>query len=210
MTARRVALYARVSTHDQDASPQLARLRAWAAQQGFQVHAEHVETASGRLVRRPAMDAIMALVRGHHVHAVAVVKLDRWGRSLLDLRRTVEQMVEAGVTFYAIESGIAYEKHTATGKLFLSQLAAFAEFEADLISDRTREALAGKGKDGPWVSKAGRLVERLGRPLKPCSVCGGARAEDLRMRRAGTRVPVCAPCKARPEMGIPAALPVSA
>lgn len=193
---KRVALYARVSTADQDAAPQLTRLREWAARQALEVTGEFIETASGRLHRRPEMDKVMALVRGHQVHAVAVVKLDRWGRSLINLRSTVEDMVDAGVTFHAIESGITYEKHTPTGKLFLSQLAAFAEFEADLISERTKEGLAGKVASGkPWVSKSGRLVERLGRPLVPCHVCQGPRTSRVRGKRAGVLVPLCAGCK---------------
>lgn len=195
---KRVALYARVSTHGQDAAPQLVYLREWAGRQGLQVAGEFIEVVSGRLHRRPEMDKVMSLVRGHHVHAVAVRKLDRWGRSLMNLRTTVEEMVEASVTFHAVESGITYEKHTPTGKLFLSQLAAFAEFEADLISERTKDGLAGKTASGkPWVSKAGRTVERLGRPLVACHDCGSPRFGPKRIRgkRAGIVVPLCEPCK---------------
>jgi DNA invertase Pin-like site-specific DNA recombinase len=181
---QRVAIYARVSGHTQDAAPQLARLRAWATERNWVIAHEELETVKGRLVRRPGMDRIMALVRGHRIHAVAVVKLDRWGRSLIDLRGTIEEMVECGVAFHAVESGIIYERHTAAGKLFLSQLAAFAEFEADLISDRTREGLAARRAAGV----------KLGRPLKPCALCGGARNVELRARYGGRRIPICGPC----------------
>ncbi len=187
---KRVALYARVSTKKQDAEPQLTRLREWAKNAGLQVVGEFIETASGRLVRRPEQDKVMALARGHHTQAVAVVKLDRWGRSLMDLRRSIEELVKAGVVFHAVEQGISYEKDTPVGKLFLSQLGAFAEFEADLISERTRDGMAGRAALG-WPDG------KPGRPLAACHDCGAPRFGPGRIRgkRAGVLVPLCPSCK---------------
>lgn len=194
---KRVALYARISkakkydsdekTTDinQDGEAQLQRMRKWVQHNEFEVAGEFHEVASGRLVRRPEQERVMKLVRAHHVHGVVVVKLDRWGRSLIDLKNTVNEMVESGVTFYAIESGITYDKHTPAGKLFLSQLAAFAEFEADLISERTKEGLAARRDAGV----------RLGRPLQACYTCEGERTESLRKKIDGKARPVCRGCK---------------
>ncbi len=195
---KRVALYARVSTEDQDAKLQFTRLREWAQRMDHEVVGEFVETASGRRVRRPEQDKVMKLVLGRHVHAVAVVKLDRFGRSLIDLRNSIDTMVENGVTFFAVDQAITYEKHTATGKLFLSQLAAFAEFEADLISDRTREALAAKKAKGTWVSNSGRTVSKLGHEFLPCFQCNGPREDQTRGKRGGKVVMLCRSCKGLP------------
>lgn len=200
---KRVALYARVSTEDQDASQQLVRLREWAQRMDYEVVGEFIETASGRRVVRPGQDKLMALVRGHHVHAVAVVKLDRFGRSLIDLRNSVDAMVENGVTFFAIDQSIVYEKHTATGRFALNQLAAFAEFEADLISDRTKDSLAPKRAENnpkPWVSKSGRTVTKLGHEFMPCFQCGGKRDEPIRGKRGGKVVMLCRGCKGLPAI----------
>lgn len=196
-----IALYTRVSTKDQDATLQLVRLREWAGRMGFDIDHEFTETASGRLVRRPEQDKVMALIRGRHIRHVAVVKLDRWGRSLIDLKNSVGEMVENGVTFHAIDQGITFEKKTATGGLYLNLLGAFAEFEAEMISDRTREALAAKVASGkPWVSKTGRTVSKLGHDFHPCFQCGGPRSQPLRGKRGGKVVMLCRSCKGLPNL----------
>lgn len=152
-----VDLYARVSTPEQDAAPQLVRLREWAKRQELEVGREFIEVASGRLVRRPMMDECLARVKGRHTRHVAVVKLDRWGRSLIDVKKSVQEMAKAGVGFHAIESGLTYEKDTAAGTFFLTMLGAVAEFEAGLISERTKEGLVGKVGKGRHVKGCGTI-----------------------------------------------------
>jgi DNA invertase Pin-like site-specific DNA recombinase len=139
-----VALYARVSTDKQDLVPQLARLREWAARNGFEVVGERADVASGRLVRRPGADEIMREARGHHVHALAVAKVDRWARSLQHLSATVNELHDLGIDFYAVDQGLAVRKGDPTAKLMLHILAACAEWEASIISERTKEGLVGK------------------------------------------------------------------
>lgn len=201
VAAKRLALYARVSTEDQDFEPQLTRMREWATHGNFEIIGEFKEVASGRLTRRPEQDKLMALVRGRHVHAVAVAKLDRWGRSIIDLRNSLEVMVENGVWFYAVDAGVVYEKHTSTGKLMFNQLASFAEFEADLISERTKESLNDrKNRKKPWVSKSGRTVSKLGHEFKPCQQCGKPREDQTRGKRGGKTVMLCRSCKGLPAL----------
>lgn len=167
----------------------------------YEVVGEFVETASGRLVRRPEQDKVMKLVRGRHVHTVAVVKLDRWGRSIIDLKNTIGEMAENGVVFTCINQGFEFERKTAQGNLLLNQLGAYAEFEADMISDRTKEALAAKVKSGkPWVSKTGRTVSKLGPDFKPCTLCGGPRQDQTRKKQNGKVIMVCRPCKGLPAL----------
>ena len=182
---RRVALYARVSTDDQDAGSQLGRLREWALAAGFAVTAEGVDVASGRLARRPEFDRLLSLARGHHIHALAVAKVDRAARSVQHLAGVVAELHRLGVDFHAIDQGLTVARSDPTSKLILSVLAAVAEWEADIISERTRDALAAKKAAGV----------RLGRPLADCAECGAARDEDLRGKRGGRRVPLCAGCK---------------
>ena len=146
---RRAALYARVSTPDQAAGPQLARLREWAEREGYAAHLEREDVASGRLVRRPGAEAVMQAARGHHVHAVAVAKVDRWARSVQHLAATVEELHGLGVAFYAVDQGLAVRPGDPTSRLILNVLGAVAEWEASIISERTKDALralpAGKG-----------------------------------------------------------------
>jgi putative DNA-invertase from lambdoid prophage Rac len=153
------ALYARVSTSDQDGTSQLVRLRQWASDTKHprQVVVEEIDQATGRNVRRPGLARIMAEARGHRVRTVAVCKIDRWARSILDLNSTLHELRDLGVEFVAVDQGlrVSPDRSDATSKLMLDVLGAVAEWEASIISERTRESLAYK-----------RDVEkvRLGRP----------------------------------------------
>lgn len=155
---RRVALYARVSTDGQDAVPQMQRLREWAGRHGYTVAMEEVDTASGRRVVRPGMERIMQAARGHHVHAVAVAKVDRWARSIQHLATTVNELHELYVDFHAVDQGLVVRRSDPTSRLILNVMGSVAEWEASIISERTKEALAARRAAGI----------RLGRPPKRC------------------------------------------
>lgn len=148
---QRVALYARVSTAAQDATPQLVRLREWARDGGFEVVAERVDVASGRHVQRPGMAEILRLARAHRVHAVAVWRIDRWARSIQHLASSVNELHELGVAFHAVDQGLTVRKGESTSRLLLNVLGSVAEWEASIISERTRDGLVGKaGRGRHW------------------------------------------------------------
>lgn len=145
----RIASYGRVSTPKQDAGPQLERTREWAGRGGHEIFMERVDVASGRLVRRPGQEEIMQAARGHHIHAVVVPKVDRWARSVKHLASTVEELHALGVDFYAIDQGLAVRKGDPTSQLILNVLGAVAQWEASIISERTKDGLVdkmGKGR----------------------------------------------------------------
>lgn len=139
----KVVLYARVSTEGQDPYSQMPRLEAWAQAHGHEVVARKIEVASTRLTRRPVREEALALVRGRHAAGIAVCKLDRWGRSVLDISTSLQELDRLGVKFYAIENNIALEgKNDPMGAFLLHILAAVAELERSLISERTKAAMA--------------------------------------------------------------------
>lgn len=151
----RFAIYGRVSTDEQDAIQQIHRLKAWVEQRGDTVAHGAYEVASSRnlrdLVRR---DEIMNLARGHHIHAVAVEKLDRWGRSLIDLKTTLDELQRLGVHFYTTTQSIALQgRQDAASGLFLNILASFAEFERELIRERTKAGMAAVKATGKHVGR---------------------------------------------------------
>jgi DNA invertase Pin-like site-specific DNA recombinase len=91
-----VALYARVSTHDQQTLPlQVKAMREYAARRGWQVGAEIKEVGSGAL-QRPKRDDLLAAIRRRELDAIVVWRLDRWGRSLADLVLTLKELAELG------------------------------------------------------------------------------------------------------------------
>lgn len=141
---KRVGLYARVSTVDQNETPQLERLQEWATRNGYHVEVTETDRASGKLTVRRGQERLMAQARGHHIHAVAVAKIDRWARSIQHLATSINELLELGVDFYAVDQGLAVRKGDPTSKLIMNVLGSVAEWEASIISERTREGLAGK------------------------------------------------------------------
>lgn len=139
--ARHVALYARVSTVDQDPELQLHELRELAAARGWTCREYIDHGVSGSRFRRPALDKLLAEAQAGRVELVVVWRLDRLGRSLLDLVRLLHQFNAWSVGFIsACDQGM--DTTTPIGRLVFQLVAAFAEFEASLIRERTRAGLA--------------------------------------------------------------------
>lgn len=169
---QQVAIYHRVSTLDQD--PRLARreLEAWVERQGGEVAMLIEESASGAWNGRPGLQKVLAAARRGEVDAVVVWKLDRWGRSALDVLANIKALADAGVRFVAMSQGLDVRPGgDAMSTLMLTVLAAVAEFERSLIRERTMLGL----------EKARRKGVTLGRPKQ-----NGPSPEAVkRLRKAG-------------------------
>lgn len=191
---KRAAIYARVSTRDQDAQTQVPLLLEWCEKNGYSVSEAHqyVEVASGKDPSRPLQGQLMRAARGHHVHAVICWRLDRWGRSTLDALAKVQQLQDLGVEFHAIKENLHLKKWDTDDRFRLELMQSLASRERNLISDRTKEAL-------DRMKAQGYPNGAPGRPRAPCGDCGCPRTEKRPMtaKRSGRRVPVCADCKAR-------------
>lgn len=133
--------YARVSTRDQNLDLQIDALRKEGCEKIFE------EKASGAKSDRPQLLQMMQQLRQGDV--VIVWKLDRLGRSLKDLVQRVTEMQEKGAGFKSLHDHI--DTTTPQGKLTFHLFAALAEFERDIISERTRAGLASaraRGRQG--------------------------------------------------------------
>jgi DNA invertase Pin-like site-specific DNA recombinase len=124
--------YARVSTRDQDPALQHDALTAAGCLRVF------TDTASGRLDSRPQLDACLDYLRPGDT--LVVWKLDRLGRSLRHLVELTRLLGERGIELRSVQD--ALDTTTPAGKLLFHIMAALAEFEADLIRDRTAAGLA--------------------------------------------------------------------
>ena len=174
----RVAVYARVSTHDQTAENQLLELRRYVAARGWSA-VEYVDHGvSGAKDRRPALDQLVADVRRHRVHAVVCWRLDRLGRNLRHLVMLLDDWHSRGIAFVTLGEGI--DTSTAAGRLVAGVLGSIAEFERARLQERVRAGLA-------RVRAQGR---RLGR--KPCAVSDErfAAVAALSTRQAAQRLGV--------------------
>jgi DNA invertase Pin-like site-specific DNA recombinase len=166
-----VALYARVSTQDQNCEVQLRELREFVARHRWEVCREYVDTGfSGAKASRPALDRLMSDAAQCRFDVVAVFKLDRFGRSVLHLNQQLAALDSYGIRFIATSQGLDTDHGNPTSRLLLQILASVAEFERQLICERT---LAG-------VRAARARGKALGRPRRVFR-----RDEALRLRAEG-------------------------
>ncbi|WP_026715257.1 recombinase family protein [Flavobacterium daejeonense] len=124
--------YARVSTLDQNLDSQKDELLKYGCSKIF------FEKASGKNLARPELKKLLDSLRENDV--VVVYKLDRLGRSLKDLIELVNDLGVRKVDFVSLSDGI--DTGTAVGKLMFHLVGAFAEFERNIISERTKVGLA--------------------------------------------------------------------
>ncbi len=124
--------YARVSTGDQDVAGQSMRLTGAGAIKVF------TDVRSGRSMDRPGLQGLLAYAR--RGDTLAVVRLDRLGRSLAELLATVTMLKERGIALLSLEEKI--DTSSAAGELIFHVFGAIAHFERRLIAERTKDGIA--------------------------------------------------------------------
>jgi DNA invertase Pin-like site-specific DNA recombinase len=168
-TTVRAAIYARVSTDGQVESgtsldEQVRRCRAYCEAQGWPVVAEYQEEGvSGTKASRPQLDRLMRSARGRELDAIVVAKLDRWGRSMRHLCDALGELDDVGVRFASVAEAV--DSSTPAGRLLRNVLGAIAEFERDVIIERTSSGMRAVARGGFWPGGPppyGYRVERDG------------------------------------------------
>ncbi len=134
---KKIAIYCRVSTHDQTTENQVLRLTEYCNQKDW-TYDIYQETQSSRKTR-PIKAGLLSKLRSGEYSGVLVYKLDRWARSSTELLLEINEFIAKGITFCSYSEQLDFS--TATGKLHFTILSAFAEFERNLIRDRTLEGL---------------------------------------------------------------------
>ncbi len=162
----KTAIYCRCSTNDQDTVVQERLCREFCSRAGHEVYKVYTDSGvSGMKDSRPEFDELLWDMRHYKFKAVVVTKLDRIGRSLRHILSLFDEFNAKGVHFIATTQNI--DTSSAAGKLQMQMIGAFAEFERNIISERTREALqfaknVGKrGKDKKPRQKRGVLRSRV-------------------------------------------------
>src|SRR5712692_4869055 len=163
----RAGLYARVSTHDQQTLPlQLTAMRDYVAKRGWQAVLEVQDIGSGASLR-PKREELLKAARRRELDRIVVWRLDRWGRSLLDLVSTLQELASVNVGFVSLNE--ALDLATPSGRALAGMLAIFAEFERDILRDRVKAGIAQARKEGrphgrpPTVAKYVTQVRSLAR-----------------------------------------------
>jgi DNA invertase Pin-like site-specific DNA recombinase len=166
--AKRVALYARVSTDGQTTDNQRRELRAVAERNGWTIAVEYIDHGvSGAKGRkdRPEFDALLRAVARKEFDAVAAWSVDRLGRSLQDLVGFLSDLQSKKVDLYLHQQ--ALDTSTPSGKAMFGMLGVFAEFERSIIQDRVKAGLARARAKGTRLGrpKASAVVEERIREL---------------------------------------------
>ncbi|BBB10715.1 recombinase family protein [Sphingopyxis sp. EG6] len=180
--------YARVSTGDQDVAGQIMRLKEVGAIKVF------TDVMSGKSMERPGLAELIAYARKGDT--LAVVRLDRLGRSLAELLAIVETLRGQGIALLSLEEKI--DTSSAAGELIFHVFGAIAHFERRLISERTKDGIAAaraKGKrpgrqplDMKKVDAALKLIEAQVSPTEAARQLGIGRSTVYReMRRLGIK-----------------------
>jgi len=156
----KVAIYARVSTVDQDCSLQLNELRAYCKRREWPIHEEYVDTITGKAASRPALDKLLKDARAHRFEAVVVWKIDRFGRSVRNFTEHLQQLDGWGVRFLAITQNIDTNKADPMSRLLMHVLCAFAEFEREMIVERVRAGMAAAKHKGVHCGRPKAVVDR--------------------------------------------------
>ncbi|MEP1095911.1 MAG: recombinase family protein [Cyclobacteriaceae bacterium] len=161
------ALYARVSMSngDQTTLNQTIRLRQYAETKGWTY--DLFEEMESTRKSRPVKAQLLQRLRAGEYQGIVVTKLDRYARSSTELLIEIQELLNKGIEFHSIGENLDFS--TATGRLHFNILSAFAEFERDLIRQRTLEGL----------ERARLQGKKVGRPK-------GSKDKKKRVRRAKT------------------------
>lgn len=147
----RVFAYCRVSTFEQDTENQRREIKA----AGFEVREQRIieEQISGSVTagERPGFSRLLDRMEGGDV--LIVTKLDRLGRNAIDIRRTVEKLAVSGIKVHCLALG-GVDLTSPAGKMTMQVISAVAEFERDLLLERTHSGIA----------RAREAGKRFGRP----------------------------------------------
>jgi putative DNA-invertase from lambdoid prophage Rac len=137
---KKVALYCRVSTDEQTTETQKLALTTYCQRRGWEV-VKIVEEVKSSGKTRPSKNALYQIAcKDPYFDAIVVYRLDRWARSLTELVNDIKILHDNNIYFISITENIDFS--TATGQLQFHIFAAFAEFERQLIRQRTMEGLA--------------------------------------------------------------------
>ena len=140
----KIAIYARVSQRDMHPENQLLQLVEYAKRKGWEY--EIFEEKETTRKTRPVKNELMQKLRNRQYDGVIVWKLDRWARSLRELVTDIEELVNKKIEFIVLTTPI--DTTTAGGRLFIQILGAFAEFEREIIRERTIAGLERARKKG--------------------------------------------------------------
>ena len=163
------AIYVRVSTMEQaehgfSLDAQQEALQNYAKALGYEVYKIYKDSGkSAKDMKRAELTKMLEDAEAKKFTAILIYKLDRFSRSLKDLILTIDKLKEWGIDFVSLQDKI--ETTSANGKLMFHIISAFAEFERNMISDRTKFTMRSKASHGGFITKAPKGYKLINKKL---------------------------------------------
>jgi DNA invertase Pin-like site-specific DNA recombinase len=151
---KRIAIYARVSTADQ----QLLDLRLMAKQRGYEVVHEYTDIISGAKSRRPGLDQLLADARRHRFDIVLVAAFDRVARSVRHFLEVLDELNRLGIGFVSFRENI--DTGGPLGRAMVVIVGAIAELERSLIVERVKAGMRRAKLEGRQIGRKPLDIDR--------------------------------------------------
>ena len=153
---KKVVLYCRVSTKDQNCDRQISELRQIAKNHNYHIIDEYIDTGfSGSMKNRPELDRMMTDAFSKKFEMVMTLELSRMGRSTKNLLEIVEKLKEKDINLFIANQQI--DTSTPSGSMFFTIASAFATYERDLIRERVISGLQNAKKKGVVLGRKTNL-----------------------------------------------------
>ena len=153
---KKVVLYCRVSTKDQNCDRQISELRQIAKNHNYHIIDEYIDTGfSGSMKNRPELDRMMKDAFSKKFEMVMTLELSRMGRSTKNLLEIVEKLKEKDINLFIANQQI--DTSTPSGSMFFTIASAFATYERDLIRERVISGLQNAKKKGVVLGRKTNL-----------------------------------------------------
>jgi len=162
----KAAIYARVSTAEQNCELQVRELTDYAARWGWEISEIYQDVMSGAKSIRPGLSRLLEDARLRKYDCLLVWKLDRFGRSLVDCLNNIRLLEEYRIRFIAVTQALDTDQQNPASRFLLHVLGAAAEFERQLIRERSiagQRRYRDQHKVGYAHSRSGKNLA-IGRP----------------------------------------------
>jgi len=155
----KIAIYTRVSRGDLHPENQKVQLEEYAKQKGWDY--ELFEETESTRKTRPIKEKILQDIRDGKFDGILIYKLDRWARSLQELIMNVTEITNRGKQFIVLTQ--PFDTTSSAGMLMMQILGAFAEFEREIIRERTMAGLDRARKQGKKLGRPRKAIKKQGR-----------------------------------------------
>jgi DNA invertase Pin-like site-specific DNA recombinase len=156
---KRAALYARVSSPDQNLQMQLLDLRPLAAARGFEIVGEYCDKISGTKAKRPGLDQLMSDARRRKFDVVMVWSFDRMARSVRHFLEVLDELNHLGIEFVSFRENL--DTSGPLGRAMVVIVSAISELERSLIVERVKSGMRRARLEGRQIGRARLDVDRI-------------------------------------------------